>query len=204
MDGGWRPLEPGEFILGYRDEDGVLPEAPVPPFARNGTFMVYRKLAQDVPAFERLVRAAADEHFDGDVELVAAKLAGRWRDGSPLMLHPWIDRGRGPREVLNDFRYGGDELGRSCPLGAHVRRANPRDGLPGGAHADAPAPHHPARHPVPAPAPRPRPDLRLLQRQHRRASSRSSTAGSTTATPSASAATPTSWPARGSPARRRA
>jgi Dyp-type peroxidase family len=133
MDGGWRPLEPGEFILGYRDEDGGLPDAPVPPFARNGTFMVYRKLEQDVLAFRRLIRTVADEHFDGDRELVAAKLAGRWRDGSPLMLHPYIDEGSGPREVLNDFRYGGDPKGRSCPLGAHVRRANPRDGLPGGA-----------------------------------------------------------------------
>jgi Dyp-type peroxidase family len=133
MDGGWRPLEPGEFILGYRDEDRVLPDAPVPPFARNGTFMVYRKLAQDVEAFRDLVTTVAKEHFDGDFELVAAKLAGRWRDGSPLMLQPWIDSGRGPREELNDFRYAGDPRGRACPLGSHIRRANPRDGLPGGA-----------------------------------------------------------------------
>ena len=76
----------------------------------------------------------ADEHFDGDGELVAAKLAGRWLDGSPLMLHPWVDEGPGPREELNDFRYGRDPRGRACPLGAHIRRANPRDGLPGGAH----------------------------------------------------------------------
>jgi Dyp-type peroxidase family len=123
------PLEPGEFVLGYRDEDGGLPEAPIPPFGRNGTFMVYRKLAQDVEAFRRLLRTAADEHFDGDTELVAAKLAGRWRDGAPAALRPWSSDGAGP---LNDFLYGGDPRGRACPLGAHVRRANPRDGLPGG------------------------------------------------------------------------
>jgi Dyp-type peroxidase family len=134
MDGGWRPVEPGEFILGYRDEDGVFPDAPVPPFARNGTFMVYRKLAQDVDAFHRLVSAVADEHFDRDRAFVAAKLAGRWQDGTPLMLHPWVDKGRGPKEELNDFRYGRDSRGRACPLGAHIRRANPRDSLPGGAH----------------------------------------------------------------------
>jgi Dyp-type peroxidase family len=133
MDGGWRPLEPGEFVLGYRDEDGVLPEAPPPPFARNGTFMVYRKLAQDVAAFEKLLARVAEQHFDGDVEFVAAKLAGRWRDGTPLMLHPHVDEGGGPREVLNDFVYRTDPRGRACPLGAHVRRANPRDALPGGA-----------------------------------------------------------------------
>jgi Dyp-type peroxidase family len=133
LDGGWRPLEPGEFVLGYRDEDGVLPQAPLPPFARNGTFMVYRKLEQDVAAFDRLVDRVAERHFDRDRRLVAAKLAGRWPDGTPLMLHPWRDLGRGPREELNDFRYAGDPQGRACPLGAHVRRANPRDALPGGA-----------------------------------------------------------------------
>ena len=133
MDGGWRPLEPGEFILGYRDEDGTVPDAPLAPFAHNGTFMVLRKLAQDVDAFRTLVERVAKEHFDGDRKVVAAKLVGRWRDGSPLMLHPWIDDGRGPREELNDFRYGDDPQGRRCPLGAHIRRANPRDGLPGGA-----------------------------------------------------------------------
>jgi Dyp-type peroxidase family len=134
MDGGWRPVEPGEFILGYRDEDGLYPQAPVPPFARNGTFMVYRKLAQDVDAFERLVRRVARKHFDGDRAFLEAKLAGRWKDGSPLMLHPWVDEGRGPKEELNDFRYSRDPLGRACPHGAHIRRANPRDSLPGGAH----------------------------------------------------------------------
>jgi Dyp-type peroxidase family len=133
LDGGWRPLEPGEFVLGYRDEDGVLPDAPPAPFARNGTFMVYRKLEQDVAAFRELLARVADEHFDGDRKLVAAKLAGRWPDGTPLMLHPHVDEGSGAREVLNDFRYAGDPQGRACPLGAHVRRANPRDGLPGGA-----------------------------------------------------------------------
>jgi Dyp-type peroxidase family len=133
LDGGWRPLAPGEFVLGYRDEDGVLPEAPLPPFTRNGTFMVYRKLEQDVLAFRKLVERVADKHFEGNRKLVRAKLAGRWPDGTPLMLHPFVDEGSGAREVLNDFRYGDDPQGRACPLGAHVRRANPRDGLPGGA-----------------------------------------------------------------------
>jgi Dyp-type peroxidase family len=133
LDGGWRPLEPGEFVLGYHDEDGVLPDAPPPPFARNGTFMVYRKLEQNVPAFNDLVERVARQHFDGNRRLVAAKIAGRWQDGTPLMLHPYVDEGSGAREVLNDFRYSDDPKGRVCPLGAHVRRANPRDGLPGGA-----------------------------------------------------------------------
>ena len=131
---GWRALKAGEFVLGYPDEDGVLPAAPAAPLGRNGTFMVYRKLQQDVVGFRRLLRELADEHYSGDVELVAAKIAGRWRDGTPLMLSPdaadpalAADKAR-----TNDFRYRDDPRGALCPLGAHVRRANPRDGLVGG------------------------------------------------------------------------
>jgi Dyp-type peroxidase family len=125
----WRSLKPGEFVLGYHDEDGVLPAAPVPPFNRNGTFMVYRKIAQDVAAFRRLLTDLAREHFSGDDEFAAAKLAGRWRDGVPIMLRP-EDAGAGyAREELNAFRYADDPQGRVCPIGAHIRRANPRDSL---------------------------------------------------------------------------
>ncbi|WP_028061251.1 Dyp-type peroxidase [Candidatus Solirubrobacter pratensis] len=128
----WRPLEAGEFVLGYRDDDGVLPDAPVPPFDRNGTFMVYRKLEQDVAAFDRLLVELAGEHFDGDTELAAAKLVGRWRNGAPLVTHPAPPSGDIERGDYNDFLYRDDADGYRCPLGAHIRRANPRDALPGG------------------------------------------------------------------------
>ena len=45
----------GEVLLGYPDEDGTLPAAPRAPFDRNGTFVVYRKLAMDAAAFRRFV-----------------------------------------------------------------------------------------------------------------------------------------------------
>lgn len=131
---GWRLIAPGEFILGYADEDGVLPDAPAHPYARNGTFMVFRKLEQDVVGFRDLLHAIAELHFDGDEELTAAKIAGRWRDGTPLMLSPDAanpDLAR-DRWRTNDFRYADDPRGHLCPLGAHTRRANPRDGLFGG------------------------------------------------------------------------
>ncbi len=112
--GGWRPVRTGEFLHGYEDEDGGLPEAPGAPFDRNGTFAVYRKLHMDVAAFRRFV---AESDFPGGPELLAAKLVGRHRDGTPLVRH------RG----INDFTYGGDPDGLACPLGAHIRRANPRD-----------------------------------------------------------------------------
>jgi Dyp-type peroxidase family len=126
----WRAIKPGEFVLGHEDEDGGPAPAPPPPFDRNATFMVWRKLHQDVAAF----RAQLAEHarrLGLDEELVAAKIVGRWRDGSPLAMRPYApDPELGDdRERANDFRYGDDRLGLRCPRGAHVRRANPRDAL---------------------------------------------------------------------------
>ena len=129
--GRWRAMKTGEFILGYVDEDGVRPDAPAAPLDRNGCFMVYRKLAMDVALFRRFVKEAAERYPHGDEELLAAKIVGRWRDGTPLSLSPQrpdprivADPGR-----VNDFRYGDDRDGLKCPLGAHIRRANPRDDL---------------------------------------------------------------------------
>jgi Dyp-type peroxidase family len=126
----WRPLRPGEFILGYEDEDNELPDAPAEPLGRNGSFMVYRKFFMDVPRFTNFLRESA-RLTGGDEELVAAKLMGRWRDGTPLMASP--DRpdpelAANPDRV-DDFRFGSDPGGLRCPLGAHIRRANPRDAL---------------------------------------------------------------------------
>ena len=131
--GRWRPLALGEFVLGHRDEDGRYAAAP-PGLRMNGTFMVWRKLHQDVARFRDYLLEAAD----GDrarAEWLAAKVVGRWQDGSPLALCP-----EGPDPALaadpdrvNDFRYGDDPHGLRCPLGAHVRRANPRDALGWGA-----------------------------------------------------------------------
>jgi Dyp-type peroxidase family len=112
--GGWRPVRTGEFLHGYEDEDGLLPAAPGAPFDRNGTFAVYRKLHMDVAAFRRFV---AETDFPGGPGQLAAKLVGRWPDGTPLV---------GARGI-NDFTYAGDPDGLQCPLGAHIRRANPRD-----------------------------------------------------------------------------
>ena len=51
-DGTWAPLATGELLLGYADEAGELPVAPIPHLlASNGTFMVYRKLHQNVGTF---------------------------------------------------------------------------------------------------------------------------------------------------------
>lgn len=128
--GRWEELRLGEFILGYEDEDRQLPQAPRGPLGRNATYMVYRKLHQDVAAFRRALRERA-ARLDRDEEELAARIMGRWRDGTPLVLAP--DAGDHERfltpERINDFRYEDDLDGMRCPLGAHVRRANPRDAL---------------------------------------------------------------------------
>ncbi|NUQ10918.1 MAG: Dyp-type peroxidase [Gemmatimonadaceae bacterium] len=126
---GWQPIAPGEFLLGYGDEAGEISPTPRPVrFFRNGTFMVFRKLEQRVAAFRRY---AAEEgaRYPGGVEQFKAKLVGRWPDGTPVELSP--DQpdpsiANDPSRNL-DFTYGGDPLGARCPMGAHIRRANPRD-----------------------------------------------------------------------------
>jgi Dyp-type peroxidase family len=131
-------VKPGEFILGYKNErrtrianvwgarDGNGPE--VRDIRRNGTYLVFRQLEQDVPAFNDFVSSAA-KHVYGRAdeparERIAARLVGRTREGDPLIP---VDRSPDtpPR---NDFLYHfEDRFGMACPIGAHIRRANPRD-----------------------------------------------------------------------------
>jgi Dyp-type peroxidase family len=129
---GWRAVKPGEFILGYVNEDNTIDTEH--PCLRNGTFMVFRKLAQNVPAFRALVTQLAAEHFDGNEDLAGAKIVGRWPDGTPLVSSPERNHKHIARDParINDFSYGGDARGYRCPLGAHIRRANPRDAMFGG------------------------------------------------------------------------
>ena len=128
-DGSWAPLATGELLLGYADEAGELPVAPVPHLlASNGTFMAYRKMHQNVATF----RAYLDEHgkqYGGGKEKLAAKFIGRWRDGTPLEVSPdKQDQSivQDPKRSTN-FTYGTDGEGTRCPIGAHIRRVHPRD-----------------------------------------------------------------------------
>jgi Dyp-type peroxidase family len=132
-DGTWRPLRTGEFLLGYPDEDGHVTVAPSPDLVRNGSYVVWRKLHQDVATFDRALTAGA-ELLGLDEELLAAKILGRWRDGTALMVSQEDDGRRGAEhessDPSNDFRYLPDDpAGHVCPVGAHIRRTNPRDAL---------------------------------------------------------------------------
>jgi Dyp-type peroxidase family len=131
----------------------MVPESPPAPLGRSGSFMVVRKLEQHVDRFRSYLRNQAlndlpflrhltrpqDEKDAARIaarqRVLAAKIVGRWHDGTSLVLHP---DGPPPKEdekardpsAMNDFTYGiRDDEGFGCPLGAHVRRANPRDDL---------------------------------------------------------------------------
>ena len=130
----------GEFLLGkdYINQYagnfiGDLPGE----LCNNATYAALRMLKQDVHAFEDLITQAGQRH-NLDPELVAAKLMGRWRDGSPLILAPEAPCPHMPSERLNNFDYAptaehstyyDDADGLRCPVGAHIRRLNPRGAL---------------------------------------------------------------------------
>ncbi len=146
----------GEFILGYENHYGVVPPTPVVPAAldpsgllpglgnpyhaasplrdlgRHGSYVVFRKLQQNVAAFwtfmqEEAIRAgrAGDQAY---MVWLAAKCMGRWPGGASLTLAP--DRDDPQLADRDDFMYSADPDGLGCPLGAHVRRTNPRDAIP--------------------------------------------------------------------------
>jgi Dyp-type peroxidase family len=103
-------------------------------FGRNGTFLVVRQLEQDVAGFQDYTaRTAAQLALTPgmagvDPHWVGARMIGRWKDGSPVVLYP--DASPHRPNPTNDFGYATlDPRGFACPLGSHVRRSNPRDSL---------------------------------------------------------------------------
>ena len=142
----------GEFLLGYTNEydlytdrplldpaadpAGVLPRDAAgsgrADLGRNGSYLVFRQLRQDVGAFWRFVDASTrrpDGSSDPSARLrLAAKMVGRWPSGAPLTLAP---EGDDPALAeANDFAYHElDRRGTRCPVGSHIRRSNPRDSL---------------------------------------------------------------------------
>lgn len=144
---GWQALATGEFILGHIDEAMEYPQtAPKPKLlAKNGTYMVYRKLHENVGSFNAFLDKQS-RMYPGSKEQLAAKFAGRWRDnGAPVTSAPddaskaeWDTRYAdanfsGKKRMLTEFTYDDDISGAKCPLSAHIRRINPRGSLEFGA-----------------------------------------------------------------------
>jgi Dyp-type peroxidase family len=121
-------------------------------FLRNGSFLVFRRLRQNVRLFNaETERMAAElsrfpEFARLSVETLRAKLVGRWRDGAPLTRFP-DDPPPGPFDLdtYKHFNFiselpgvtladgksvpaaPADPFGQRCPFYAHIRKVNPRD-----------------------------------------------------------------------------
>ncbi len=167
-------LHPGEFVIGYPgqkpfekagghglntdegaiagaeeyDKDGnIVPmPKPFPPWATNGSFLVFRRLAQEVKGFREAV-SQKGATLGLTTDLMGAKLVGRYRSGAPLEAlsfqsgtasyqPPEIDPGiahpalANSDALNNNFEYGEDRAGEIVPLAAHIRKAYPRNQIP--------------------------------------------------------------------------
>ncbi len=122
---------PGPVVPATAANASLLPEADGAPglasLGRNGSYLVMRELSQDVDAFWRSMARAARQLGHQDAAWVAERVVGWTKDGVVLAKTPPAPAKDGP---ANDFLfYDEDALGQHCPLGSHIRRSNPRDGL---------------------------------------------------------------------------
>ena len=151
---------PGEFVLGYpaTSPDPLIAGPPIeglPDWTRNGSFLVYRRLRQDVSAFWTTMKSEAERiashpgFANLDYQRLAALLVGRSQSGAPISRVP---AGTHPRLgndqfANNHFRFDSDTpplrlnfkyrdpfprahadpVGKTCPLAAHIRKVNTRD-----------------------------------------------------------------------------
>lgn len=146
----WHGVPLGELLLGHINahnepaptplvhDDPADPAAQVLPCAlaagmrdlgRNGSYLVARELSQDVAAFWSSMQEAANAlgQPGQDAEWLAARVVGRERDGGLLTPEGSLAPRDGMPENDVGFRTA-DRHGMGCPIGSHVRRANPRDG----------------------------------------------------------------------------
>jgi Dyp-type peroxidase family len=158
---------PGEFVFGHPSQagspDGYLSggdsryggagNALVPEWGKDGSYLVFRRLRQDVFQFHQFLKAEG-ERRGISAEAVGAQLVGRWRSGAPIMRAPDADdptlglddcannlfRFRNKTDPIVTHRAGlcppdgfpsapADPNGQVCPVTAHIRTTNPRDAV---------------------------------------------------------------------------
>ncbi len=134
-------LWPGEFVIGQPTQVGGTqpltamgpPSVGGPAWASNGSYLVFRRLRQDVAGFRDFVaQTAAAQGISTD--LMGAKMMGRYKSGAALettgaqAADPGLsDPTLLSDERVNDFEFGGDANGAVVPLAAHIRKTYPRD-----------------------------------------------------------------------------
>jgi deferrochelatase/peroxidase EfeB len=122
----------GEFLLGYPNESNGTYAVQPPALSTNSSYAAFRILEQDVAGFDAFLTDYAAK-AGVEVETLAAKVCGRWRNGNPLELEPVAPGDLLPDSEINNFTYVStdpaqdDTLGLRCPIGSHLRRNNPRN-----------------------------------------------------------------------------
>jgi Dyp-type peroxidase family len=126
------PTPPGVILL---QEDGDTVTRP--DWAKDSSFLVFRKLRQLVPEFNQFLTShpIPDKGLPPaqGSELLGARFMGRWKSGAPIDRDPSSDNpvdAADPNKV-NDFNYSDDPAQVKCPFTAHLRKTNPRAGFPG-------------------------------------------------------------------------
>jgi Dyp-type peroxidase family len=112
-------LVPDPYGRRERDRNGLL------RYRDSGSYLVFRKLEQNVCAFKEYEAALANVLglTAADATRAGALLVGRFADGTPLVSPHAAGQ---PGFVPNNFTYDDDEHGQKCPFQAHIRKANPR------------------------------------------------------------------------------
>jgi Dyp-type peroxidase family len=122
---------PGQFVLGEKYPvqnafDAVQPQPnspPTPDWCKNGSFLVVRRLQQDVSAFWRFVNSQAailEAKYPSlaplSPERFAALMVGRWKSGVPIMREPLNDNPvmANTDLALNNFNFSNP--GAPCSL----------------------------------------------------------------------------------------
>lgn len=152
---------PGQFVFGYRDQltDDAPSSSPAhagEAWMDNGSYLIFRRLRQDVAGFRRwcVEQASAMSHQTGleiNANALAARVVGRWPEGTPFGLSPDGEdlaltsdpnrinhfNFRVPAPAMTIVETGGaqriipgstaDPQGRIGPRCAHIRKVNPRD-----------------------------------------------------------------------------
>jgi Dyp-type peroxidase family len=125
---------PGQFLFGYARQHDLVPTATMPPreapdWAKNGSFLVFRRLRQDVSRFWRFIEdtaaqlAASEPGFeDLDAVKLASMLVGRWPSGAPVMRTPDADNPELAEKLLANH-FGFDQPSRRIPF-------DPQTGIP--------------------------------------------------------------------------
>jgi Dyp-type peroxidase family len=163
-------LWPGEFVFGYAGQDPTAKDITVkgpdslkhgpdgkqagPDWAKDGSYLVIRRLRQDVAGFHAFLEAMAKQ-TNSDAHTIGAKLVGRWKSGAPIMRNPEHDDPlHGADDCTNNnFEFASeaesdekpaakvpwegqcpvseeakpDETGAVCSFASHIRKAYPRN-----------------------------------------------------------------------------